>query len=109
VARFAAWMQSREVIPTVVALRQRFEAIRQAELRRLEPKLATLPPDARARVEEITRLLVEKLLLTPTEQLKAVADETSAVAYADALHRLFSLAVDGKITSTAPDEEKVSS
>ena len=42
VNRFRAWMQSREVVPTVVALRERFEAIRQAELQRLEPKLASL-------------------------------------------------------------------
>ncbi len=70
-------MQSREIIPTVVALRQRFEAIRQSELQRLEPKLAGLPPEARARVDEITRLIVEKLLLTPTEQLKAVSDEAT--------------------------------
>jgi glutamyl-tRNA reductase len=84
-------MQSREIIPTVVALRQRFEAIRQAELSRLETKLAGLPPEARARLDEITHLIVEKLLLTPTEQLKAVSDETMAVAYSDALNRLFSL------------------
>ena len=76
VAKFSAWLQSREIIPTVVALRDRFEAIRQSELARLEPKLAGLPPDARARVEEITQLLVQKLLLTPTEQLKSVRDET---------------------------------
>jgi glutamyl-tRNA reductase len=92
VARFTSWMQSREIVPTVVALRQRFEAIRQAELTRLEPKMSGLSPDARARVDEITRLIVEKLLLTPTEQLKAVNDETMVVAYADALNRLFSLA-----------------
>jgi glutamyl-tRNA reductase len=89
VQRFATWLQAREVVPTVVALRQRFEQIRQTELRRLDPKLAGLPPEARARVDEITRLLVEKLLLTPTEQLKAVGDD--ATAYAEALHRLFEL------------------
>jgi glutamyl-tRNA reductase len=94
VSRFAAWMQSREIIPTVVALRQRFEAIRQAELNRLQPKLSGLPPEARARLDEITHLIVEKLLLTPTEQLKSVSDETMAVTYADALNRLFSLAAD---------------
>jgi len=94
VAKFSAWLQSRGIIPTVVALRQRFEAIRQAELNRLEPKLAGLPPEARARLDEITRLIVEKLLLTPTEQLKAVSDEAMIVAYADALNRLFSLAED---------------
>ena len=94
VAKYTAWMQSREIVPTVVALRQRFEAIRRAELERLAPKLAGLPPDARARVDEVTRLIVEKLLLTPTEQLKAVSDEAMIVAYADALNRLFSLAQD---------------
>jgi glutamyl-tRNA reductase len=91
VTRFASWLQTREIVPTIVALRQRFENIRQSELRRLEPKLAGLPPDARARVDEVTRLLVEKLLLTPTEQLKTVGDETLVVAYAEALHRLFAL------------------
>jgi glutamyl-tRNA reductase len=94
VGRFMSWMQSRDIIPTVVALRQRFEAIRQSELLRLEPKLAGLPPEARARIDEITRLIVEKLLLTPTEQLKAVSDETTVVAYADALNRLFRLAAE---------------
>ena len=91
VDRFRAWMQSREVVPTVIALRQRFEAIRLAELERLEPKLASLPPEARARVDEVTHLLIEKLLLTPTERLKGADDEAQAVAYADALNRLFSL------------------
>jgi len=91
VDRFRAWMQSRDVVPTVVALRQQFEAIRKSELQRLEPKLASLPPEARARVDEITHLLVEKLLLTPTEQLKAADDEAMALAYADALNRLFKL------------------
>ena len=91
VDRFRAWMQSREVVPTVIALRQRFEAIRKAELERLEPKLASLPPEARARVDEVTHLLIEKLLLTPTERLKGADDEAQAVAYADALNRLFSL------------------
>ena len=94
VAKFSAWLHSREVIPTVVALRDRFEAIRQAELARLEPKLAGLPPEARARVDEVTQLLVQKLLLTPTEQLKAVREETLVSAYSDALNRLFGLGAE---------------
>jgi glutamyl-tRNA reductase len=90
--RFAEWLRSREVIPTVVALRERFEAIRQAELQRLDSKLAGLPPEARARVDEITRLLVEKLLLSPTEQLKSLGDETMVAVYSEAINRLFRLA-----------------
>jgi glutamyl-tRNA reductase len=91
VDKFAAWLRSRGAIPTVVALRQRFETIRRAELERLEFKLSALPPDARARVDEITHLIVEKLLLTPTEQLKSLGDSDTVGAYAEALTRLFDL------------------
>jgi glutamyl-tRNA reductase len=105
VSRFTSWMQSREIVPTVVALRRRFEAIRQSELARLEPKMAGLPPEARARVDEITRLIVEKLLLTPTEQLKSVNDEAMVVAYAEALNRLFSLPQEKE--TSEPKKSKV--
>ena len=70
--------------------------------RRLEPKLGGLTPEARARVDEVTRLLVEKLLLTPTEQLKTVGDDTLVVAYAEALHRLFTLAPGAKSATKSP-------
>ena len=91
IERFGAWLRARGAIPTVVALRQRFESIRRAELERLEFKLAALPPEARARVDEITHLIVEKLLLTPTEQLKLLGDAETVGAYAEALTRLFGL------------------
>jgi glutamyl-tRNA reductase len=103
VQRFAQWLQSREIVPTIVGLRQRFESIRRSELQRLEPKMAGLTPEARARIDEITRLIVEKLLLTPTEQLKAVTDDAVAAAHAEALHRLFALS-SAEERSDAPPE-----
>jgi glutamyl-tRNA reductase len=93
-ARFTAWQRSRAAIPTVIALRQRFDAIRRSELQRLEGKLNGLPPEARARVDEVTRLIVEKLLVEPTEQLKALPDEETQVAYTEAVNRLFRLRED---------------
>jgi glutamyl-tRNA reductase len=98
VGRFMAWHRSRGAIPTVVALRQRFEAIRRAELQRLESKLAGLPPEARARVEEITRIIMEKLLLEPTEQLKALPDEETQVLYTEAVNRLFGLRGEERVS-----------
>src|SRR3954470_1800234 len=93
--KFSRWLRSRGVIPTVVALRQSFESIRRAEIDRLDFKLSALPPDARdearARVDEITHLLVEKLLLTPTEQLKSLNDPETAAMFADAITRVFGL------------------
>ncbi len=91
VSRFMHWRRSRGAVPTIVALRERFDAIRRAELARLDPRLSGLDPDARARVDEVTRLIVEKLLLEPTEQLKALPDEETQVAYTEAVRRLFGL------------------
>jgi glutamyl-tRNA reductase len=91
VTKFMAWQRSRGAVPTVVALRQRFETIRRSELQRLEGKLGGLSPEARARVDEVTRLIVEKLLLEPTEQLKALPDEETQAAYTEAVNRLFRL------------------
>ena len=59
-------------------------------------KMAALPPEARddgARASS-TRLptsIVEKLLLTPTEQLKSLSDTETVGAYTEALTRLFGL------------------
>jgi glutamyl-tRNA reductase len=105
VERFGAWFRSLGAIPTVVALRQRFESIRQAELDRLEFKLSTLGPEGRARVDEVTRLIVEKLLLTPTEQLKTLRDAEAVGQYAEALNRLFNLNRSGGGSADQPDAE----
>jgi glutamyl-tRNA reductase len=94
VEKFARWLRSRGAIPTVVALRQRFEAIRRAELERLDFKLSALSPDARSRVDEVTRLIIEKLLQMPTEQLKTLGDPDTIGTYSDALTRLFGLGDD---------------
>ena len=102
-SRFTAWQRSRRAIPTVVALRQRFDDIRRAELQRLEIRLSSLSPEARARVDEVTRLIVEKLLLEPTEQLKALPDEETQAAYTEAVSRLFRLG-DGEAAEPADDE-----
>jgi glutamyl-tRNA reductase len=108
VARFTVWQRSRRAIPTVVALRQRFDDIRRAELQRLEPRLSGLPADARARVEEVTRLIVEKLLLEPTEQLKALPDEETQAAYTEAVNRLFRLGDGESAGAASPDDVETS-
>jgi len=101
VEAFVVWLRSRGTIPTVVALRRRFESIRQAELKRFESKLSGLSAEARARVDEVTQLLVQKLLLTPTERLKTADDEATAAQYAEIITQLFGLAADAPTDAPA--------
>jgi glutamyl-tRNA reductase len=103
-ARFIAWQKSRGAIQTVVALRDRFDSIRRAELQRLDPKLAGLPPETRALFDHLTRLIVEKLLLDPTEQLKALPDEETQAAYTEAVNRLFRLRDDAGAAARRPTD-----
>ena len=91
VKKFMNWVNSRAAIPTVVALRKKFDGIRLEELDRLDTKLTGLSPETRKKIEEITRLLVEKLLSSPTEHLKATTNEQTVAAYTDALNELFDL------------------
>ena len=53
-----------------------------------------------------THLLVEKLLLTPTEQLKALGDAEASVSYAEALTRLFGLSEQDRAANVEPFTRK---
>jgi glutamyl-tRNA reductase len=102
VDKFGMWLRSRGAIPTVVALRQRFDAVRRSEVERLA---ATLPVEVREKVEDITRLVVEKLLLTPTEQLKSLSDAETVGVYSEALARLFGLTTPASASEPAGEKQ----
>ena len=105
VTRFTVWQRSRRAIPTVVALRQRFDDIRRAELHSDSSRGSRDCRRKRARGwTKLTRLIVEKLLLEPTEQLKALPDEETQAAYTEAVNRLFRLG-DGESTGAASSDD----
>jgi glutamyl-tRNA reductase len=91
VSRFLARQRSLSAVPAIKSLRRHFYAVRDSELLRLEGKLAGLSPESREIVERSTRLMLEKLLLEPTEQLKALPDQETLAAHIDVLNRLFRL------------------
>lgn len=55
----------------ITELRDRAEAIRREELRRLDGRWDGLHPDDRNRLESLTRSIVEALLSEPTARLRA--------------------------------------
>jgi glutamyl-tRNA reductase len=88
---YLAAQRSAEVTPTVTALRRRASDVMDAELLRLDSRLPEL--DARVR-EEFTRSVrrvVDKLLHTPTMQVKRLAEGPDGDSYAAALRALFEL------------------
>lgn len=62
VDKYQQRVQSRDAVPAILALQQNAEAIRAAELEKMQSKLAGLNPQQRDAVEVLTRALTAKLL-----------------------------------------------
>jgi len=94
VESFVRWMGSLEQVPTITALRQRFEDIRRKELEKsLGGTLKNLSGAQHAALEDMTTAMINKLLHAPISQLKRNSgdeDEDSAL-YVATLKKLFDL------------------
>lgn len=88
---YLAAQRSAEVTPTVTALRRRAAEVVDAELLRLDGRLPGLEADARGEVAKTVRRVVDKLLHTPTVQVKKLAQSPGGDTYAEALRELFEL------------------
>lgn len=89
--RFLAVSSARELAPLVVALRDKAESMRTAELERFGNRLAGLSAEQREAVEALTRGIVQKLLHEPTVQVKDAAGSAKGDRLAEALRALFDL------------------
>ncbi|MBI4202929.1 MAG: glutamyl-tRNA reductase, partial [Chloroflexi bacterium] len=87
VQRFAEWLSSREVTPTVAAIQERAESIRKRELARLLKVSRQLTSEEQERVEAFSRAMLKKLLHPAMASLKGRRDPS----YAQAARGLFGL------------------
>jgi len=88
---YLAAQRSAEVTPTVTALRRRAADVIDAELLRLDARLPELAPGVREEFARSVRRVVDKLLHTPTVQVKKLAAGPDGDSYAEALRTLFEL------------------
>lgn len=93
VLEFWSWYSSLEVVPVIRSLRERAERIRREELARTLRQLGHLGPAERAAIEHLTRRLLNKLLHTPTTQLREGAANGRGAALIDAARHLFDLEI----------------
>ncbi|GAY08936.1 glutamyl-tRNA reductase [Pseudonocardia sp. N23] len=88
---YLASQRSAEVTPTVTALRRRASEVVDAELLRLDSRLPDIDPAVRDEFVRSVRRVVDKLLHTPTVQVKRLAEGPDGDSYAQALRLLFEL------------------
>jgi len=88
-ASFLSWLNSLDVVPAIVALRERFREVMEAELD--WARMSDFTEEQQARVGNLLRRYMNKLLHEPVTQLKKTADSDDGVVFVDALVHLFGL------------------
>lgn len=96
VGKFSQWISSLEVTPTISDLRRKAEAIKEAELDKARKKLDNLSEKELNQVEAMASGIVNKILHSPTVELKKAANERGGYLYVESMRRLFGLNGSGK-------------
>ena len=91
VVQFRRWFESLDVVPAIISLREKVEAIRQAELKKTFTSLASASEEERAAIDRMTEALVKKILHDPTLFLKQSEQKDKKSLYVDIARRLFNL------------------
>jgi glutamyl-tRNA reductase len=89
--KFERWLKTLAVVPTIVFLRDKAEAIVESELRKSRSALEDLTPREKEAVQTLSRSIAEKLLSDPILYLKGKSDRPTLHAYLDMTRKLFHL------------------
>jgi len=85
------WMKSLEVTPTIVALRNRVDDIKRAEVERVLGRLGHLSSQDRELVEGLASSIVNKLIHPTMITLKTEVNSSNGPAFVEAARRFFHL------------------
>lgn len=89
--RFHQWLQTLDVVPTIIALRRKAEAIRQAELKKTFSQLPDLGEKERRAIAVLTDSILRKMLHDPIVFLKNKSTRESKRLFVDFTQQLFNL------------------
>lgn len=88
IAEFEDWSREMIISPTIQKIKNSLEQIRKEELARF---LKNAKPEEAAKLEEMSRSLMQKILKYPVLHLKAACKRGDAESLSDLLHDLFNL------------------
>ncbi|MBW2006113.1 MAG: glutamyl-tRNA reductase [Deltaproteobacteria bacterium] len=91
VIKFSEWLKTLDVVPTIVALKEKCKKISQIELKKTLSNLGNLTPEQRKTVENLALSITKKVLNDPIVFLKTKENRSSRNLYLDITQKLFNL------------------
>ncbi|MGQ9732693.1 MAG: glutamyl-tRNA reductase [Candidatus Zipacnadales bacterium] len=89
--KFWAWAASLELVPTMLELRARAEALRQQELEHALKQMGHLTVKQQKHLHLLTKRLVQAIIEEPLTRLRAKACEGDGLTYLNVIRELFGL------------------
>ncbi|HDP34266.1 MAG TPA: glutamyl-tRNA reductase, partial [Candidatus Hydrogenedentes bacterium] len=89
VENYLAWRRRLNMEPLIAALTQRFNKIREQELKRTLDKLPELSPEKRGEIEKLSRRIINNLLRDPITAIKSEALGDHSDTLMELAQRLF--------------------
>ena len=80
-----------ELEATITSLKQRFEAVRRHELKRVRKRLGQLSSAQENAIESLTHSIIDQILHAPITVLKIASDDNDSLVAIETVHRIFSL------------------
>jgi glutamyl-tRNA reductase len=88
---FYSWYHSLKAVPTLVALRSRFEQLRDEVLSGYAAELSPLPEETRDIIRRIASSMTKKFLSNPSRAIKELAADRDGQTYVKVIAELFDL------------------
>jgi glutamyl-tRNA reductase len=95
VRSFCTRMRSREVVPTIVQMRDSIEKMRRDEIERHRKLLRDMTPEqqatALAAIDQVTQAFANKILHNPIAHLKELAHDPKGAEFVDFIRKIFNV------------------
>lgn len=91
VSKFNNWVETLDVVPTIIELRKRAEAVRRQEIEKTFKKMPHLSDGDKNSLHQMTTSIINKILHQPTVNLKKKTQTSEGRTYLKAIRDLFHL------------------
>lgn len=88
---FHRWVKSIDVVPTIVALKKKFEEIRKGEMEKALQGMSNLQENDKEIIAAMTKAIINKVVHDPVTHLKKEANNVEGDFYIEAARKLFNL------------------
>jgi glutamyl-tRNA reductase len=95
VAKFLTRLGEVEVVPTIVSLRDRLEAIRAGEVKKTLARMPEASPETCAAIEALSTAIINKILHAPIAKLRESSRAGAGRSWTEMVHELFGLGGKG--------------